>query len=85
MDFSTIDNKLGAGSYTYMEDFARDVELVFSNCRKFNPPGTYPTNCADAVEKVFKKEWSKAMEKKLACSEKRSLLSLLATVVKEDM
>lgn len=85
MDFGTMSQKLTEDSYAYMEEFARDASLVFSNCRKFNPPATYPVICADTVERVFKKEWSKAMERKLSWTEKRSLQGLMTTLVKEDM
>lgn len=85
MDFGTMSDKLGSGSYSHMESFNRDAELVFNNCRKFNPPMTYPVTCADAVEKVYKKEWAKVVEKKLSWGDKRSLQGLLATVVKEDV
>lgn len=77
--------KLTEGKYSTMEEFAKDADLVISNCRKFNPPTTYPVNCADAVEKVFKREWSKAYERKLSWAEKRSLQGLMTTLVKEDM
>lgn len=85
MDFGTIGLKLTEGKYPAMEEFAKDADLVFSNCRKFNPPTTYPVNCADAVEKVFKKEWAKAFERKLSWTEKRSLQGLMSALVKEDM
>lgn len=70
-------NKLDKSQYATMEEFAKDVELIFANCRAFNPPTTPPTVCADVVEKAFKKEWVKAMEKKLSASEKRSLVSVM--------
>lgn len=68
-----------------MEDFQKDIELVFSNCRKFNPPMTYPVTCAEAVERVFKKEWVKVAEKKLSWLEKRTLQGLMTNLVREDM
>ncbi|KAL1729840.1 hypothetical protein EV714DRAFT_251135 [Schizophyllum commune] len=77
MDFSTMGKKLTEGKYQTMEDFRKDVELIFKNCRKFNPVSTFPTQCADNVEALFKKEWAKAMEKKLSYSEKRGLQSVL--------
>ncbi|CAL1694239.1 unnamed protein product [Somion occarium] len=77
MDFGTMSAKLNEHKYLTMEEFAKDVELVFANCRQFNPPTTYPVNCADAVERAFKKEWAKATEKKLAYNEKRSLLGIV--------
>ncbi|KAF9245714.1 hypothetical protein BU15DRAFT_85416 [Melanogaster broomeanus] len=85
MDFGTMGQKLSEGKYSTMEDFAKDADLVFSNCRKFNPPTTYPVNCADVVERAFKKEWSKVFEKKLSWAEKRSLQGLMTTLVKEDI
>jgi transcription initiation factor TFIID subunit 2 len=76
---------LNMGKYSTMEVFARDVELVFSNCRLFNPPTTYPVQCADVLERIFKKEWARVAEKKMAWSEKRSLQSLMTTLVKEPL
>ena len=69
--------RLKKGHYKTMEEFANDIGLIFANCRQFNPPTTYPVNCADIVERAFKKEWVKAMEKRLAYNEKRSLVGLM--------
>lgn len=85
MDFGTMSSKLNKGTYRFMEEFAKDAELVFHNCRQFNPPATYPVTCADIIEKAFKKEWSKAMEKKLSWQEKRSLQGFMTTLIKEDV
>ena len=85
MDFGTISQNLNQGSYSTMEEFAQDIELVFSNCRTFNPPLTYPVTCADVVEKAFRREWAKAMEKKLSWLEKRSLQGVMTTIVREDL
>lgn len=85
MDFGTMTNKLNEHQYTTMEEFSKDVELVLSNCRTFNPPTTYPVNCADAVERVYKKEWSKVTEKKLSWNEKRSLQSIMNKIVQDPM
>ncbi|KAI0639863.1 hypothetical protein C8Q77DRAFT_1083269 [Trametes polyzona] len=85
MDFGTIGNKLTEGKYSTMEEFARDVELVFQNCRTFNPPTTYPVMCADAVERVWKKEWAKASERKLSYAEKRSLQGLMKTLINDPI
>ena len=58
---------------------------MLANCKTFNPPATYPWDCADAVEKVMKKEWPKLMEKKLSANDKRGLQGIMAALVKEDM
>ena len=83
MDFGTMTTKLEQGQYETMEGFKKDIELVFSNCRKFNRPEDYSTLCANIVEKVFKKEWPKAMERKLTWQEKRGLQGLMTILVKE--
>ena len=76
---------LNENKYQSMEQFKEDMELVFSNCRQFNTPDTYPTKCAAIVEKVFKKEWPKAMERKLSWTEKRGLQGIMTAFVKEPM
>lgn len=85
MDFGTMTTKLNEAQYETMEEFRKDVELVFSNCRKFNPPGTFPVTCAEAVEKVFKKEWPRVMERKLSWTEKRGLQGIMTSLLKDPM
>ncbi|KAF7347442.1 Transcription initiation factor TFIID subunit 2 [Mycena venus] len=85
MDFGTISANLASHSYETMEKLRKDINLVFSNCKTFNPPATFPWDCADAVEKVFKKEWPKVMEKKLSLNEKRGLQGILTTLGKEEI
>ena len=85
MDLGTMSVKLEQRQYETMEDFKMDVELIFSNCRKFNRPEDFPTLCASIVEKVFKKEWPKAMERKLTWQEKRGLQGIMTTLVKEPV
>lgn len=85
MDFGTMTSKLNEGKYATMEEFAKDIELIFANCRTFNPPMTYPTQCADTLERAFKKEWAKAMEKKMAHNEKAALKKMLNTLISEPL
>jgi len=85
MDLGTMATKLDQGQYETMEDFKRDMELVFNNCRKFNRPEDYPTSCANTVEKVFNKEWSKVVERKLTWQEKRGLQGIMTTLLKEPV
>lgn len=85
MDFGTINQRLNQNKYETMEEVQRDVQLVFSNCRQFNPPTTYPCNCADIVEQAFNKEWSRLMEKKLDGGDKRSMLTIVNQLLREDM
>lgn len=85
MDFGTMGTKVKEGRYTTMEEFDKDAKLVFGNCKTFNPPTTAPHSWAEVVEKVYRREWAKAMEKKLAPSDKRALLSLVNNLVKDPM
>ncbi|KAF8640825.1 hypothetical protein AX17_000474 [Amanita inopinata Kibby_2008] len=85
MDFGTMMTKLNEEKYDAMESFKKDIELIFSNCRKFNPPGTFPVTCAEAVEKVFKKEWPKIVDRKLSWSEKRGLQGVMTNLVKDPI
>ncbi|THH30629.1 hypothetical protein EUX98_g3547 [Antrodiella citrinella] len=85
MDLGTMSSKLAEHQYATMEDFAKDMNLIFTNCRTFNPPTTYPVNCADALERAFKKEWGKVTEKKLSWNEKRSLQSILGRLIQDPV
>lgn len=68
-----------------MEHFRQDVELVFNNCRQFNPPGTFPFICADIVEAAFRREWSKISEKKLSWAEKRGMQGIMTAFAKDEL
>ncbi|CAK5264367.1 unnamed protein product [Mycena citricolor] len=85
MDLGTISSKLSAHQYATMEQVKDDLDLMVRNCRKFNPPATFPVNCADVIEKAYKKEWPKLTERKLSLTEKRGMQGLLNTLVKEDI
>jgi transcription initiation factor TFIID subunit 2 len=85
MDFGTINQRLNQNKYATMEEFESDVRLVFSNCRQFNPPTTYPCNCADVVEQLFIKEWTKLADKKLDYGDKRSMLTIMNQLIREEM
>ncbi len=77
MDLSTMEKKLNQAAYSTMGEFAADVELIFANCRQFNPPGTEPCQHADELEKLWRKEWAKTVTPKLEANEKRALVGLI--------
>ncbi|EPQ30343.1 uncharacterized protein PFL1_01869 [Pseudozyma flocculosa PF-1] len=80
MDLSTMEKKVNQGAYRTMADFAADMQLIFANCRQFNPPTTEPCLHADELEKLFRKEWAKLLVKRLEFGEKRALQGLLNRV-----
>ena len=85
VDLGTMSAKLAQGEYTSMEDFGKDVDLIISNCRQFNPPTTYPAHCADMLEKAWKPLWAKIMVKKLQPGEKKALQGLMTKLVADPM
>jgi transcription initiation factor TFIID subunit 2 len=85
MDLGTMQTKLSQGRYATMESFAADYHLMIQNCRVFNPPKTFPTDCADALDRVFDKEWAKVHEKRLNFAEKRSLQAVLGKLVADPL
>lgn len=77
MDLSTMEKKVNQAAYSTMGDFAADMELIFANCRQFNPPGTEPCQHADELEKLWRKEWARTVTPKLEANEKRALVGLV--------
>jgi hypothetical protein len=62
MDLGTIHRNLTQNRYRSLTDFQDDVELVWSNCEKFNPPDT-PYECAAReARQLFQKYMAKLAE-----------------------
>ena len=77
MDLSSMEKKINQAAYDTMGEFAADMDLIFANCRQFNPPGTEPCQHADELEKVWRKEWAKTVTPRLEANEKRALVALV--------
>ncbi|KIO26946.1 hypothetical protein M407DRAFT_233870 [Tulasnella calospora MUT 4182] len=84
MDFMTLENNLNSGRYKTMEQFERNMRLIYSNCRQFNPPGLPIVESANHLEAVFNKEWVKAMEKKLSSGDRAIAIKILNTMFNDD-
>ncbi|KAJ7188073.1 hypothetical protein C8R46DRAFT_1053576 [Mycena filopes] len=54
MDFKTMGEKLEANMYPTVEAFLDDAQLVFDNCRRYNPEGTPYVKNANKMEKFLK-------------------------------
>lgn len=50
MDFATIKAKVDSAAYKSPQDFFNDMKLVFTNARRFNPPGSDVNLMANGVE-----------------------------------
>nr|XP_019043571.1 transcription initiation factor TFIID subunit 2 [Kwoniella bestiolae CBS 10118]OCF22501.1 transcription initiation factor TFIID subunit 2 [Kwoniella bestiolae CBS 10118] len=84
MDFGTIVKKIDGRKYKTLGQFARDIELVFANCRQFNPPGEI-TQCADTVESVYWREWPKVASAKMTPEERKAMGSLINQALKNPL
>lgn len=51
MDLSTIEEKLEKDQYSAPRGLVADLELIFSNCKKYNDATTVYTKCAVKLEK----------------------------------
>ncbi|ORZ38609.1 Bromodomain-containing protein, partial [Catenaria anguillulae PL171] len=40
MDFATVQKKLDFGLYGTIAEFRADLQLIWDNCKEFNPPET---------------------------------------------
>merc|ERR1712070_306872 len=54
MDFSTMFVKLKRNLYLTFSDFCRDINLVFSNCEKFNVKDPYMLAMTNHVRHYFR-------------------------------
>ena len=53
-DFSTMEHKLDTNQYTDTDVFLDDAQLVFDNCRAYNPEDTVYHKCATRLEKYMR-------------------------------
>lgn len=62
MDLDTVDRKLQNGEYKNAEAFRRDVSLIWSNARAFNPePSSLVHEWALIMEKTFKRVYNETV------------------------
>ena len=53
-DFSTMEHKLDTNQYTDTDVFLDDAQLVFDNCRAYNPEDTVYHKCAVKLERYMR-------------------------------
>lgn len=57
MDLGTVKTKLRNGKYSSIQDFDKDIRLMFRNCYTFNAPTTYVYNEGKMLEEAYDNEW----------------------------
>lgn len=58
MDLSIIQHKLASGGYEEAEQFAKDMDLMFSNCTTFNRKSDPVYQSGQALNELFVKLWA---------------------------
>lgn len=56
LDLSTMEHKLDTNQYPNLEAFVDDAQLIFDNCRIYNPDGSIYARNATKMEK-YMREW----------------------------
>ncbi|CAN4104007.1 unnamed protein product [Withania somnifera] len=59
MDFGTVRNKLGTGSYDTLEQFERDIFLICSNAMQYNSSDTIYHKQARSIQELATKKFEK--------------------------
>ncbi|ORY97377.1 putative histone acetyltransferase [Syncephalastrum racemosum] len=54
MDLKTLEQNVENDAYSSMDEFVRDVQKVFDNCRLYNAESTNYARCANKLEQYFK-------------------------------
>ena len=53
-DFEKMEHKLTTLQYNNVDEFVVDAQLVFNNCRKYNPSDSVYAKAANGLEKFMK-------------------------------
>ena len=53
-DLTLLDENVETDVYQTMDQFIRDVQKVFDNCRVYNAESTNYARCANRLERYFK-------------------------------
>lgn len=58
MDLGTVKRKIENGDYHLASEFADDVRLIFTNCYRYNPPGSDVVTMARKLQDVFEMKYA---------------------------
>ncbi|PKY51745.1 Bromodomain-containing protein, partial [Rhizophagus irregularis] len=58
MDLLTINSKLENNQYTSLEEFEKDIRLIFRNCYTYNDVESEVYNSGETLESIFNKKWN---------------------------
>jgi hypothetical protein len=55
MDLGSVDEKLKDYKYKYVEEALDDIQLIWDNCKTYNPDNSWIHSIAEKLERSFKK------------------------------
>ncbi|GBB86915.1 hypothetical protein RclHR1_13370001, partial [Rhizophagus clarus] len=61
MDLFTINSKLENNQYTNLEEFEKDIRLIFCNCYTYNDVKSEIYCSGKALESIFNKKWNEKL------------------------
>ncbi len=76
--------KVDGKKYRTMGELAKEIELIFANCRQFNPPGPI-TDLAAKNEELYWKEWPRAVNPRMTTDERKAMLAAINRAFKEQV
>jgi len=62
MDMGTVRQKLVDGKYSDPMEVQKDMELMFHNCYRYNPPSNSVVKAAKKLDTIFHKMWVDHLE-----------------------
>jgi len=62
MDLSSMEHKLETNQYSSLRGFVDDAQLIFDNCRLYNPEGSVYAKNATRMEKFLKDQVAERMK-----------------------
>ena len=68
MDLGTMRRKMDAHEYSSAPEFAEDMRLIFSNCYRYNAPGTEVYEAARQLSAEFEIRYAKLPDEEEVCS-----------------
>jgi hypothetical protein len=61
IDLFTIKSKLENNQYTRLEEFEKDVRLMFRNCYTYNDASSKIYHSTEALESIFNEKWNEKL------------------------
>lgn len=62
IDLKTMEHRMEHNFYETLEAFAKDFNLIISNCKLFNDPKSVYVKCAVKLDQIFKQRYAAAKE-----------------------